>query len=125
MLYYIRPWSALLAGSRAGYVHARPAARDAHLMPHGGFHVKQCSKCLKVKPLSDFPREKLGKDGLRAWCKACIARKMAAWRAKNPDKERANKQASYQRHRMTRIAAVRRWRDANPELAATYDHASY
>lgn len=32
---------------------------------------KCCSRCSEVKPISDFYRRSLSKDGLQPWCKAC------------------------------------------------------
>jgi hypothetical protein len=34
--------------------------------------VKQCSKCKEVKPLTEFHKDKHGKDGLKSHCNACI-----------------------------------------------------
>lgn len=34
---------------------------------------KKCSRCLEVKPFSDFSRDKATPTGYRSWCKACNA----------------------------------------------------
>jgi len=36
--------------------------------------MKKCTKCHKLKLLSDFTPNKLYKDGLTYWCKLCISR---------------------------------------------------
>lgn len=33
--------------------------------------TKQCSKCKKVLPISEFHKRRSHKDGLRSWCKLC------------------------------------------------------
>ncbi len=33
--------------------------------------TKRCSKCGKVKPVSEFNKDKRAKDKLRFWCKQC------------------------------------------------------
>ena len=35
--------------------------------------TKRCSKCGKVKPILEFPKDKNRKDGLYTWCKQCCA----------------------------------------------------
>ena len=87
--------------------------------------MKQCRKCCATKPLEQFPKEKLGKDGLRAWCKTCMAAKIARWRAKNPERLRQHQHQGYLNHREQRIADVLAWRQAHPELAKEYDQRSH
>lgn len=48
--------------------------------------MKKCSKCKKLKPLCDFKKEKLGKDGIRASCKICDKKRLKKWRKQNPIK---------------------------------------
>ena len=35
-------------------------------------NTKKCTKCHKLKPLTDFTRNKLYKDGFTYWCKHCV-----------------------------------------------------
>ena len=66
--------------------------------------MKACSKCQKVKPLSEFYPRKISKDGHRGVCIPC-------WL----EQHRASKREYYQRHG-ERIRAERRaYREANPE----------
>ena len=34
--------------------------------------LKRCSRCKEEKPLSEFWKRSLSKDGLQVWCKACL-----------------------------------------------------
>ena len=34
--------------------------------------LKRCSRCRKVKELSEFHKDKLRSDGMNNWCKACV-----------------------------------------------------
>ena len=38
--------------------------------------VKECSRCKKLKNISEFRKEKRGKYGVHSWCKECIAKYM-------------------------------------------------
>jgi len=45
---------------------------------------KKCSSCKKVKPLSEFTKNKRQDDGLAVQCKGCInLRNRTVWREKN------------------------------------------
>jgi 3-oxoacyl-[acyl-carrier-protein] synthase III len=46
---------------------------------------KACTKCLEVKPLSDFYKDKSKKDGFRAGCKKCVYQQNTEWRKENPE----------------------------------------
>lgn len=50
--------------------------------PPDGF--KTCSRCDGLKPISDFYRDKLRRDGFSSYCKPCVSAYDAASRAKNP-----------------------------------------
>lgn len=41
---------------------------------------KKCNHCGKVKPLSEFNRNKTTWDGLQHWCKACMGKYMYDYR---------------------------------------------
>jgi hypothetical protein len=41
--------------------------------------MKRCTKCGVEKPLDDFPRNKLTRDGRGSWCKACVCANTAAY----------------------------------------------
>lgn len=35
--------------------------------------AKECAKCKRTKPVSEFPSSKRAKDGLQSWCRVCFA----------------------------------------------------
>jgi len=67
--------------------------------------MKRCNKCGEDKPLADFYRSKLGRDGTRPECKAC---NLAARKEKY-----AADPAPY-------IARVKKWQQENPERLNAY-----
>lgn len=91
--------------------------------------TKTCSKCRAAKPLADFYRQKVSKDGVGPWCKACmdLNRKANAklnaerekqtrleWKKKNREKNRQSNRQSAARSRINNPQkfrdACRRWR---------------
>lgn len=75
--------------------------------------VKTCTKCGESKPLEDFKPDKRIKCGRTARCRECISAYHREWSARNRDKIRA----SYQKHRVKRLATEKARRDADPEKA--------
>ncbi|KKL76892.1 hypothetical protein LCGC14_2040310 [marine sediment metagenome] len=53
---------------------------------------KVCTKCGLEKELTEFYRQSATKDGLRYWCKECVAQ----WRKDNPER-RSISDAKYDR----------------------------
>ena len=46
---------------------------------------KKCSRCGKVKPVSEFSKSKYRKDGLRIYCKICDKEKSKQFRKEHPE----------------------------------------
>ena len=82
------------------------------------------------QPLLNFYKEKGGKCGVSAYCKACKNKKskayneahpeikkksMKAWIERNPDKVKANKNTYYSNNREHVKAKSKEWREANPD----------
>lgn len=106
---------------------------------------KTCSKCKQIKPLSEFARDKSGKNGLDYKCRACRKTAIDAWRSQhrehtraydkqwrkaNPEKRKqqnkryhasmspqalANRLARRKRTALQNRLRSQRWRDANPD----------
>lgn len=70
---------------------------------------KLCSYCRKRKPISEFHRHPLGKDGLQARCKPCACEVARQHYAENKEK---------------RLATVAAWRQRNPERVQRQAHNS-
>lgn len=64
--------------------------------------MKACTKCNIEKPLSDYHRYKLGRDGRKSQCKTCTSAHMAEYYAR-PDvrAQRAEYKAEYYADRKT------------------------
>lgn len=72
--------------------------------------MKLCSKCQQFKPPTEFYRDRRGKDGLFARCKACHNRATTDWGARNPQALAAYKEtyrATPNYKRLQRAAKVR------------------
>ena len=65
--------------------------------------MKTCTKCGEEKELSEFPKSKLGKDGVRNPCRECYGKYAAELRIKNPE------------YRNRKIAHSKDWAIKNPE----------
>lgn len=64
-------------------------------------HVKQCTNCSSIKPLSDFYIDKRDNRPV-ARCKLCWKQKTKEYVSKNPDKARRWSRASAARNREAR-----------------------
>lgn len=82
---------------------------------------KQCTKCGEIKPVTEFTKHKLGKNGLRSRCRSC--EKVYA----EANKERASEQGK-QRYRMNCKEINERhkaWYAANKEKFGQYSKEWY
>lgn len=71
---------------------------------------KTCSRCDLLKPISEFYKNSISKDGFGYWCKGCVRVASAASAKKNPEHQRARQKA---------------WRDANPNRVRANQRALY
>lgn len=56
---------------------------------------KECTLCLTVKPLNDFPKKSSYLDGHSPWCKECKKEKDRNYYSKNSDKVKVNTNSRY------------------------------
>jgi 5-methylcytosine-specific restriction endonuclease McrA len=86
--------------------------------------TKTCTTCGQTKSVTEFYRSELGKYGVASRCKPCArvsARAaMAAWRAANPEQEKAKNAAWYRAHPRARKESGKAWADANREKVRKY-----
>lgn len=82
--------------------------------------MKQCTTCKAIKERSEFYKEKLGADGLRASCKACEVRRASNYVKKNRERVAARK-AEHRKSNSEKIAITRaRWVSKNREAVLAY-----
>jgi hypothetical protein len=60
---------------------------------------KRCTKCGKVKPLSEFHNHARRRDGKSSQCKLCHCAEAARYRAENAEKVRKSKRRYYEAHK--------------------------
>ncbi len=77
--------------------------------------LKLCYICQTHKPLSDFNKSRLSKDGLQYKCKVCGRLECRQWYAKNIDHERIRAKAKRQPYGPKDRERNRKWALANPE----------
>jgi hypothetical protein len=77
-------------------------------------HVtKQCGKCGKVKPSSEFYRYLKAPDGLFSWCKDCSRESQRRYREASREKMREKDRERYHADPEAARARVRKYREAN------------
>lgn len=82
--------------------------------------TKACSKCGIEKPLTEYSKEKTGKDGLRADCKECKNARTKKYKEENKEKLKAYKK-KYREANKERIKAYsKKWREENTEYNKKY-----
>ncbi len=101
--------------------------------------MKRCTKCKKIKPLTEFYKDKNAKDGHMCRCKVCrdeatknyqkahpekiksISKKC---REKNPEKYRSDSKNWREENPEKFKASVKNWRKNNPEKIKDYEAKS-
>jgi hypothetical protein len=78
---------------------------------------KQCTKCLQVKPLTEFHRFKSSKDGHKSRCKPCNSADSAQWQRDNHDKYYARYKQWAENNRDKTRAASKRWNQRHRGVA--------
>jgi hypothetical protein len=79
--------------------------------------TKCCRACKTAKPLNEFTRHRLSKDGHRHDCKDCVTKGRAKKRPPlTPEQKQAARERSAQPYRrVATVLAVKAWRVRNPE----------
>jgi hypothetical protein len=80
---------------------------------------KKCTKCGEVKPLADFSKRKMSKDGLKSQCKSCIRE----YSQKNKEKMAAYIKAYQEANKEKMAAYIKAYQEANKEKMAAYSKA--
>ena len=75
--------------------------------------MKTCSKCGETKALSEFFKNKDGKDGRRSNCKVCSTEVRDKWRQKNKERVIQNNAELYQATKELRRVQAAKWAREN------------
>lgn len=67
--------------------------------------MKRCTKCGEEKDLSAFPCDKTAKSGRKSNCKECAYAMTAAWRGRNPDYQRPQRDYAKEREQQREYRA--------------------
>jgi hypothetical protein len=70
---------------------SKPKGRPRIPRPPVGPDEHFCTRCLTVKPVGDFVKNKSRPNGLAVWCKACLKRNEDDWKRLNPLRDRQRK----------------------------------
>ena len=79
--------------------------------------MKTCSVCRVEKLASEFNRDKKRADGLQCTCRMCAKGRIAAWRAANPEKVKAQQRHYHEVNREVLTAKMRARYYADVEAA--------
>lgn len=74
--------------------------------------TKTCSKCQTVKPLDEYYRHRLNRDGLEGTCKAC----KAAYHVANRERNNSRTAAWYAANSERKLARMDAYRAENPHI---------
>jgi len=77
--------------------------------------LKICTKCGLLKPLSEFYKNKRGKNGLSSTCKGCNAEYAKTCNAKHKEKRNAQSREWRLNNLERSKATEKQWKEANPE----------
>ncbi len=77
--------------------------------------MKKCSKCKKRKPVGAFHWQNKKLRKRMAACAECNLERQRVFRKNNPDLQKKNDRASYQKNKKHRVVYARRYRIENPD----------
>jgi hypothetical protein len=60
--------------------------------------TKQCRRCKQIKSAADFSPDRANRDGLKSYCKPCVAERKRVWRTQNLARAREQEAAYRERH---------------------------
>lgn len=90
------------------------------------YSEKPCYVCNIVKPLADFHKHKLMKDGHAGICKECHRERCRAYHRSTPAVQEYDRKRAKLPHRKAHIAKnTLRWRRENPEKSRAEASVSY
>lgn len=84
------------------------------------YQAKPCSKCGEIKPLSDFNRHSIGRDGRRPDCRSCQKLRMQKYWSNSVEKRRDSGRKYYLANKETINKKNRKWVKDNPDAARAH-----
>ena len=81
---------------------------------------KSCTRCSEMKPLTEYHKDALTKDGLKSKCKICRLADNAKYFAENKESVAAVQLAYHEKNKEARNAYQREWREKNKEATSAY-----
>ena len=81
---------------------------------------KRCSECKKIKPTTEFHKNKAKKDGLCTECKPCHCELVRQYSTKNKDKIRTRHKKYVKKNRAHIRKKHKQWRDNNKDKVLGY-----
>jgi hypothetical protein len=81
---------------------------------------KKCSKCLKIKPITEFYKAKGRKLDARSECKKCTNMSSRSWQLRHPDYNKNLCKARYLKNPEIFLACNKKWKLKNLEKVKEY-----
>ena len=82
---------------------------------------KECTKCGEVKAFAEYGKDKLGKHGLRSYCKACVKEYMKQHYQTNKEAIAKKVMQYYHANKESVAKKKKQWQQANKEVLAEYN----
>lgn len=98
---------------------------DRHRAVHIEVTERRCSKCRKVKPITEFVRRASCASGREHVCHACHRKRGIAYERRSGFDRAAWKRDWYRRNKADIDQYVSAWRDENPERVQAYKRRAY
>lgn len=83
--------------------------------------TKTCTKCYKIKLISEFNKQKKAKDGHSYWCKECVKE----YQKENKKKIKKQKKRYYLKNKEKFIKKVKKWNKEHREKRTKYMQKYY
>lgn len=82
--------------------------------------MRECQKCKVSQPEAEFNKSSARKDGLQAWCKACMREAGRQYQRRHAERRRAKDRARYWANPERAKEEAKRYYEANAEARRVY-----
>lgn len=83
---------------------------------------KKCSKCLEVKEITLFVKDKRLKSGYASLCKCCKSRQDLEYKVKTEEKRKIKNKEYYEKHKKEIYQKTQAYQKARPEQTREYKY---